>query len=222
MKNLAQRIATVKYEQALECLRKIAEKHINIYGEAPPFMVVVGGTALAAHGLREMSTDVDYYSPEIDETIVMEVEAEMKQRLGDQFKIDATQVETLWGPIMFRDIESKSEDDRTLEVNGHTIPIKKLSLNDLTLIKIVANREKDRADLELLRPQIDADSLIERFNTIVKWYGERGGQHAFADKVVEFITKDSDISAEAVIDRLAVPTFVKEMLKETRSDGYDI
>lgn len=99
----------VNFEQALACIKEVMERHVLKHGEAPPFIVAVGGTALAAHGIRPLSKDVDYYSPNIDEDVVHQVEQEMKSVYGREFKIDATPGENIWGPIIFRDIAESGE-----------------------------------------------------------------------------------------------------------------
>lgn len=99
----------ISYQQALACISEVVKEHLAKHGEAPAFIVVVGGTALAAHGVRQLSEGVDYYSPLIDEDIVHAVETRMKSQFGRAFKIDATPGENLWGPIIFRDIANSAQ-----------------------------------------------------------------------------------------------------------------
>lgn len=207
----------INYEQALECIRAVLERHMEKHGDAPPFLVIVRGTALSAHGIRTLSTDVDYYSPVIDDELVNDVEREMKQTYGRDFKIDATPTENLWGPIIFRDIAQSQEHD-TLEVRGMKVPILKLSVEDLAMVKLVADRPKDREDLPLIARRTTPDALIERFNTVVKWHGDRNAIMAFADGFVEYLCREFDSEPASAIEKISVPDFIKEMLRDVRVD----
>ncbi len=218
--SLKDRIMRINYEQALECIRTILERHVGKHGEAPPFLVVVGGTALAAHGIRTLSTDVDYYSPAVDDDLVFAVEREMKAVYGRDFKIDATQGENLWGPILFRDIAS-SQEHETVSVGGFTVPVLKLSVEDLAMVKLVAGRQKDKEDLPLIARRTDAESLLDRFNTVVGWHGDRNAVISFADGFVDFVADNFKRDPAEIIERLKVPDFVKEMLREARNIGLE-
>ena len=208
----------INYEQALDCIRIVLERHVAKHGEAPPFLVVVGGTALSAHGIRALSTDIDYYSPVIDDELVFDVETEMKQTYGRDFKIDATPAENLWGPIIFRDIAS-SQKHETLIISGISVPVLKLSIEDLAMVKLVAGRAKDREDLPLIARRTSADALTERFNTVVKWHGDRNAVISFADSFVDYVSQKFDKDPAAVIEALNVPDFIKDMLRDTRDIG---
>ncbi|NTF16968.1 hypothetical protein G6L37_00815 [Agrobacterium rubi] len=210
----------INYEQALECIRIVLERHVAKHGEAPPFLVVVGGTALSAHGIRALSTDIHYYSPVVDDELVFTVESEMKQTYGRDFKIDATPAENLWGPILFRDIADSQEHEK-LTVGGIMVPILKLSIEDLAMVKLVAGRPKDREDLPLIARRTTAEALTDRFNKVVKWHGDRNAVIAFADSFVDFVSEKFDKDAATVIETLSVPEYVKKMLRETRDIGTD-
>lgn len=206
----------IDFQQAVECLKTMIAKHVAKHGEAPPFVVVVGGTAMAARGIRAASFDVDFFSPVIDEDIVYSVEKELREIYGPDFKIDATPTENLWGPIIFRDLAS-SQQVMLVEVAGARVPIKALSSEDLILAKLAANRAKDRDDLPLLALDVDGRSLLDRFNTVVGWYGDRGSVMAFADRFLNFLEELKGLPSTEVIAALAVPDYIKDILQEARA-----
>ena len=87
---------------------ELIERHDDLKGRRGGQIVLVGGSAMLAHSIRISSGDIDIYSPDLDPDIVMDIEDEYKKKLGDDFRIDATPVENLWGNLMIRDIAAKS------------------------------------------------------------------------------------------------------------------
>lgn len=205
----------ITYESAIECLTTILERQLSKSGHVPTTLVVVGGTALAAHGIRMLSDDVDYYSTEIDEDVVHDVEEAYRSKYGDTFKIDATPTENLWGPLLLRDI-AQSPIHQTLVVGSAVVQIRKLSREDLVLVKLIAGREKDEQDLLLLADQTDPETLAARFNQVIGWYGDRASVIEFTDRFVDHLESAHGVNALDLIDNLSVPSYVKEMLKESR------
>jgi predicted nucleotidyltransferase len=205
----------ITYEAAIGCLRTIFERQFAKTGRAPTTVVVVGGTALAAHGIRMLSEDVDYFSTEIDEDIVHVVEQECRVTLGEAFKIDATPTENLWGPLLLRDI-AHSPVHETIIVGKAKVHIRKLSLEDLVIVKLVAGREKDEQDLLLLADRTEPDALVARFNQVIGWYGDRASVIEFSDRFVDYLESGHGTNPHEVIDNLSIPSHVKEMLKDSR------
>jgi predicted nucleotidyltransferase len=208
-------LRVITYEAAIGCLKTIFERQFAKSGHAPATVVVVGGTALAAHGVRMLSEDVDYFSTEIDEDIVHVVEQEYQAQLGEAFKIDATPTENLWGPLLLRDI-AHSPVHETIIVGDSRVQIRKLSLEDLVMVKLTAGREKDEQDLLLLAERTEPDTLVARFNQVIGWYGDRASVIEFSDRFVEYLEGGHGINPHEVIDNLSVPSHVKVMLKDSR------
>jgi len=190
-------------------MKRTAERGL----ELPPFVVLVGGSALSVHGVRDLSTDIDYFADEVDDDIILQIETELKRRLGDEFKIDATMTPNLWGPIMIKDIAA-SPLFRTITVGGRKVEVKALTIEDLFLVKLAANRMKDKADLPGLASRADPDRLIERFNRLVGWFSNRNALPSFVDAFVREAIDLFGLDAARTIERLNVPAHVKAMLNE--------
>src|SRR3546814_4517533 len=94
----------IDLEEALEVVRDLLERHQRKHGYVPENVVVVGGTALAVHGVRERSLDVDVYIPDADDDIVAQSEDDGVLQYGPDFKLDVTPVDTLWDPLSSRAI----------------------------------------------------------------------------------------------------------------------
>ncbi len=88
---------------------------------------------------------------------------------------------------------------------GRSFTIKVLSVEDLFLLKLNAGREKDRQDLP----------LIERFNVVVQWHGNKPAIPGYADEFVRQLEACYALAPVQVISRLKLPKFVESMLWET-------
>src|SRR3546814_18211728 len=102
----------IDLEEALEVVRDLLERHQRKHGYVPENVVVVGGTALAVHGVRERSLDVDVYIPDADDDIVAQSEENGVLKYGPDLKLNVTPCERLWGQLTIRDIH-KSPYART-------------------------------------------------------------------------------------------------------------
>jgi hypothetical protein len=149
----------------------------------------------------------------------MEVEARLKLRYGNLFKIDATAAENIWGQIIIRDIAS-SPDISKLDIGGRSLVVKALTPEDLYLLKLYAGREKDRVDLELLKPRVDFDKLTTRFGDYLGWHPDPHHLIGYVDQFVQDAGSRWGQDELALIDRLVVSKFVKEALREAR-EPYD-
>ncbi len=176
-------------------------------------IVMVGGTAMTAHDIRKMSYDVDLYIRDFHDDIVYQVEREFKSEYGPNFKIDVTSVENIWGGIMLRDI-GQSEPDHVMRVGDRDVTIRKLSPEDLFLIKLDTGREKDRNDLAVLYEKTDSDRLIERFNAIWKWHGNRDAVLGYADSFVSVLRRLGAQNPADVISRLKLPAYMMDSLND--------
>ena len=199
-------------QDALTVIRALIERCNQLGFPIHQTIVAVGGTALAAHGIRPESEDVDLYVRTFSEDAVFQLERELKPVFGEKFRLDVTATENLWGAILLRDIEEHSPVYQTLEVAGQSFIIKALSIEDLFLIKLSADREKDRRDLPLLAAKTTAEALIARFNVITPWHGNRPELPRYADEFARQLEKHYALAPSRSLPELKLPTFMLEML----------
>ncbi len=183
--------AGVTYAVALAVVRDLVATHAIRLGTYPGLVVMVGGTALAAHGVRATSEDVDVHMPEQDDAVVAEVEARHAPALGPAFRLDVTPSDTLWGRLSVRDIASMPVV-ATADVPGSRtlVAIRALDLPTLYVLKAAANRPKDVRDLRAMAPAVDPGTLLKRATTMVGWYGDRHRIVAFLDALVTALCLD--------------------------------
>lgn len=201
-------------EDALSIIRQLIERSERLGAPIHHTIVAVGGTALSAHGIRPESEDVDLYVRTFSDDAVFELEQELRAAHGENFRLDVTATENLWGAILLRDIEDRSPLYQTLEVNGRPYAVKALGIEDLFLLKLSADREKDRRDLPLLAARTAAGALIERFNTITQWHGNRGALLGYADEFVRQLQTLFGLPPSQAIPRLQLPHHMRQLLWE--------
>lgn len=124
----------------------------------------------------------------------------------------ATESVNLWGFILLRDINEHSPTYRTLDVAERSFTIKALSVEDLFLLKLNAGREKDRQDLPLIAAKTTPEALIERFNVVVQWHGNKPAVPGYADEFVRQLEACYALAPVQVISKLKLPKFVESML----------
>lgn len=202
-------------DEALTVIAKLIERSLQVEEPIDHTIVVVGGTALSAHGIRNLSEDVDLYVKTFSDDIVFQVERELMEVYGPAFKIDVTATENLWGFILLRDIEKHSPTYKAIEVSGQIFIVKALSIEDLFLLKLDAGREKDRQDLPLIAARTTPEALIHRFNTIIQWHGNRPALPGYADELVRRMEICYGLEPKQVICQLKLPKFVENLLWET-------
>jgi predicted nucleotidyltransferase len=178
-------------------------------------IVLVGGTALAGWKIRAHSRDVDIYMPEISLDAVESVEQEFRARHGDRFRLDVTTGENVWGSILLRDIASSP---LVGIIDG--LELRALRIEDLFLLKLTAGRSRDVTDLDLLAPRTTGDALVNRWNQLIKWHGDRNAILGFADALVVQLRRLFGCDPQAIIARLAITAGQRELLLDTyRGNG---
>ena len=75
----------VQWPAPLEVVRRLIEVSEQRGEPLEGAIVLVGGSAMAAHGIRAESLDVDVYTPKVGEQAVAQVEAESRVRYGPGF-----------------------------------------------------------------------------------------------------------------------------------------
>ncbi len=204
----------IDYQDALKVIKRLLEVSEERDEPFEEPVVMVGGTAMAAHGFRKESYNVDLYAREFSFEVVHQVEQEFKAEYFEHFRIDVTSVENIWGYIMLRDIQD-SEPDRRIRVGERSITIRKLSPEDLFLLKLDTEREKDREDLPILYEKTNLNRLAKRFNTLWKWHGDPKSVLGFADSFISTLLKLGDHDPAKVIKLLELPEYMTQLLYET-------
>lgn len=173
-------------------------------------IVLVGGTALAGWQIRAYSRDVDIYMPEISADAVEIVEQELRTVHGPAFRLDVTTGENLWGTILLRDIA-------TSPVLGTVagLELRALRIEDLFLLKLASGRARDLEDLALIAPRTTADALLDRWNHIIKWHGDRQAILGFADALVLQLQRRYACDPVGTIGRLDVTAGQRELLLDS-------
>src|SRR5664280_143082 len=172
----------VTLDEALDIIRDLLREQFRLTGRLPKTVVTIGGTALAARGIRERSDDVDLYLSETEDASVLSVQDAYRRKYGPTFKIDVTPVNTLWGDIAVNDIE-QSPIVATLEVQGRTVEIRALSPETMYLVKVAAYRPKDIPDLPLIATRCSSQSLIVRAKQMFPWYADRSAFPQYVERL---------------------------------------
>jgi hypothetical protein len=192
-------VKLLSYDDALVVIARLVEV-ARSRGEAlrSP-IVLVGGTALAGWRIREYSHDVDIYMPEISADAVEIVEQELRARYGATFRLDVTTGENVWGSILVRDIGSSPVLGTIADLE-----LRALRIEDLFLLKLASGRTRDLDDLELIAPRTTADALVDRWNQLIKWHGDRHAILGFADALVDQLRRQFGCDPVTIIARLQV------------------
>ena len=151
----------VDRKKAIELVREIAASYIRKNGKPPGILIAVGGTAMALHGVRDESEDVDLYvSVREMESIATEIEA------SSGYRIDVTSKTNLWGRIDVWDIESDAVMMENMEIEGYYVDLAAISPETLFIVKASSMREKDRNDLSVVLPLTSPEKIMERFASL--------------------------------------------------------
>jgi hypothetical protein len=205
----------LRYQDVLEVIERLVEVGRARGEPVREPLVLVGGSAMAAHGIREESVDVDLFAPHVSPDVAHAAERGLAQRFGDTFRLDVTGVANLWGPIMINDIpDAPAVPDRP---GGLTL--RALSIEDLFLLKLQAGRDKDRDDLPLLANRTSPEALIHRFGQLAAWHGNRAELMRFADDLVRELERRFGLDPRHAIASLQVPDYVRAALTEAWNGG---
>jgi hypothetical protein len=74
---------------------------------------------------------------------------------------------------------------------------------------------EDLDDLELIAPRTTADALVDRWNQLVKWHGDRHAILGFADALVDQLQQRFGCDPVAIIARLEVTAGHRALLLDT-------
>jgi hypothetical protein len=173
----------VNWEITQRILRDLIDSHSRA-GRAGQ-IIVVGGSAMMAHQMRISSGDIDVYSPVIDQDIVQDIEERYQAELGNDFRIDATGTENIWGNILIRDIEKDSPVIGHVDTASGRWTLRTMSIETLFLVKMEAGRAKDHEDLAHIARRTSMEKVANRFVQLAPWHGIPDALTGFADRFIE-------------------------------------
>lgn len=153
----------VDRENLVDTIRAMVHEYIDRHGMAPRTLIAVGGSAMALHGCRPLSEDIDLYAPE---DAFAPIAAEIERESG--LRIDVTSKTTLWGVLNIHDIEKDAVVKESVIVDGFVVDIAAISPETLFVIKASTMREKDRDDLPLLINHTSPDRIMVRLESLLK------------------------------------------------------
>jgi len=205
----------LSYDDALAVIARLVEVARSRGETLRSPIVLVGGTALAGWRIRAYSHDVDIYMPEISADAVEISEQELRARYGATFRLDVTTGENIWGSILVRDIGTSPVLGTIADLE-----LRALRIEDLFLLKLASGRTRDLDDLELIAPRTTADALVDRWNQLIKWHGDRHAILGFADALVDQLRRRFGCDPVAIIGRLQLtPGHRALLLDEYRDKG---
>ncbi len=206
--------ATVAFDDAVEVIRDLAVTFRSATGRPLRSVVSVGGTALAAHAVRDRSEDIDVYLSEVDDAVLYLVTKKYAARFGPRFKIDATPSNTLWGAIAIADIESspivRGSDGE------ETVAVRALSIETLYIVKTAANRAKDQADIQALAMRTTYAATLSRAKQLFPWYSDRGAFPEHLERLARYMARDHHVPLAEVDRDFALPEVTAGKVLEIR------
>lgn len=151
----------VDRDHLVGCIKELAARYVHKTGRAPRMLITFGGSAMALHGIRATSEDVDLYAPDPK---LLSLARDVERETG--YTIDLTNKKNLMGDLVIKDIEEDAEVMERVEVLGQEVDIAAISPETLFVIKANTLREKDRDDLFLILPYTSWPKVIARMATL--------------------------------------------------------
>ena len=205
----------VRLDDVLALIGEMARLHLEKHGRIPEMIVAVGGTALAAHGIRPASFDVDLYVPEVDDDIVDILGERGRKQFGSQFRFDVTPVNTIWGYMAIRDIEA-SPAFRQLQVGTRSVTVRALSLETSYVLKAAAGRTKDLDDLPVIAPHVSLAAVLQRANETLGWFGDRTRLPEYVETLSRVLARDFGQGVDEIDAALSLPDVVRTKVADIR------
>ena len=207
---------SLTFQDAVEVLKDLASEHYRTTHRHLDSIVVIGGTALAARGVRDRSDDIDIFARDIDDAVIEKTVARQIKRFGPRFKIDATPSNTIWGTIALLDIET-SPEVTTIATDGRMLRIQALTVETLYLVKSAANRAKDRPDVRALAGKTTYEALLKRARQVFPWYSDRTAFPEQAERLSRHMARDFRVPHKAYQASLISPAHRPRRVRARRS-----
>lgn len=170
----------------LDSITALCRTYRATRGRNPSILVAIGGTAMSLHGLRDQSSDVDIFSTDRDIARI----GQMTQAFIDDepVTIDITSDRHLWGEIDVFDIDDDATLVNIVEIDGDQVEIRAISPETLLILKAMAGRDKDKADIEILRERVAPAMALSRVATL--W------EHNATSTMTECLDRVLDVFAD--------------------------
>lgn len=135
-------------------------------GGQPSVVVGIGGTAMALHGLRAQSDDVDLYCA--GQASARVARGGFTTPPPTSITVDVSGSTRLWSDLDFGPIADTEPECASIVVDGTETTLKVLRPETLFIVKANACRDKDLADLQILGPAVDPADVFARLADI--WF----------------------------------------------------
>lgn len=185
---------------AIQIIRDVYATYEHKTTRKPRIVIAIGGMAMAMHGLRDSSGDVDLYIPD---RRMASLAAEMEKEIG--YPIDVTWKNTLWGSLKITDIESDAVVMEHALVNGETVDIAAVSVETLFILKTASMRPKDKQDLFILMPPATPQSVFGRFAQLWSQQEPHLAEQCLSDLAAEIQMVTRQPIALAYLDAIPEP-----------------
>lgn len=182
-------------------------------------VVLVGGSALCARQIREHSLDIDLYAPARLLPLIAEIEEKWKPVFGEDFFIDVSTDEYMFGRIRVKDPASEGSAF-SLDYEGVRFDVRALTPETLFILKAEASREKDIQDLALISKHTSPERILDRF-AIMARDNPVYEMRSLASTVLGEIQANYGIPVSSVwVDRMKFPSKIRaEVLEDFGLDG---
>lgn len=159
---MSQNERNIDIDGLVKTIISLNHEYISLNGKQPRTLIAVGGSAMALHGIRSVSADIDLYSPEDG---FMPIAEQVEAASG--LRIDVTSKTVLWGVLDIADIERDAKVIKSAAIDGFSVDIAAISPETLFVIKASTLREKDRDDLPLILPFTSIQAILARADELV-------------------------------------------------------
>jgi len=137
----------------------------------PSNVVIVGGVALSYFGIRESTQDIDVYANEVSSlyNISNRMMDYWKEKFGNEFDVDFTNNDTMWTDrIKIGNLNQCEKVCFINDSNGEpSLCLSVLSPEIIFILKSIADRDKDRQDLNKIFNYTSKEKIIGAINDIV-------------------------------------------------------
>lgn len=139
------------------------QRYLERTGSPAQTVILVGGSAMMAHGVKNESKDIDIYCKDAD---MINIAKEIEVETG--FMIDVTPDKDLWNDdIIIHDIEEDAQSSDRFVISGYDSHVAAVSPETLFVIKTMSMRDQDRDDMLLLSKKTTPVKIMNRAATLL-------------------------------------------------------